>query len=137
MKYTKRKTPEVGSSAAAAVKKLLDSQEPPLGNREAAEMIGLNYETMRAVVNDHRIPSTGVIYGLAKVCNADDKWVEKTLELRQQDLLQKKVTKAMQSPQTDGLESLVTILGALNKKQIADLKKRATELALANRSGTK
>lgn len=137
MKYTKRKAAALGSLAAAEVKAVLRGQNSPLGNKEAAEMIGVNYETVRAVVNDSRIPSIGIIYGLARSLKLDDQWVEYILALREKDLVRKKLSRAVSSLSgSSDVENLVTILGTLNKSQIQELKKNAISLAIADRLST-
>jgi hypothetical protein len=134
MKYTKRKTKPVGSLAAAQVVAALESQNPPLGNKAAADLIGFNYETVRAVTNDNRIPSVGMIHSGAHICKMGDEWIAMMLGLRQEDLAQKKINKVISlgSKVTD-IESLVMILGILPERQVEELKETALKLARAHR----
>ena len=134
MKYTSRKRPAIGSSAAAEVRTLLKAQSPPLANNAAATMIGVNYETMRAVTNDFRVPSPGIIYGLARALKMDEKWIQRMLELRAKDMLQKKIEKVTaRDSGREGIESMVAILEVLNAEQIKVVRKVAQALAISNR----
>jgi hypothetical protein len=96
-------------------------------------MIGVNYETMRAVTSDQRIPSVGIIYGLARALPLPDSWVQETLDLRQKDLLQKKIVKATMGSNVEGAEAVATLIGVLNKTQLQEVKNLAMKLALSNR----
>lgn len=133
MRYTQGASPAIRSLAAAEVKRLLCSQNPPLGNNAAATSIGISYETLRAVVNDHRIPSIGVIYGLARVLKLNEGDVQNLLDLREKDLLKKDIDKLSDSSGKKGIQSVASILEVLNEEQIESIRKVALELAKANR----
>lgn len=133
MKYVKRKVPDVGSMAAKEIKQILEEQEPPMGIWDFARLIGVVGETVRAVTNDERIPSSGFIGAVAYALKLDEARVQKLLDLREKDLLRRKIEKVTSGSGKEGGESMGTILEVLTADQIAAVKKVALEFALANR----
>jgi hypothetical protein len=97
--------------AAKEIKQILEEQEPPMGIWDFARLIG------------------AVAYAL----KLDEARVQKLLDLREKDLLRRKIEKVTSGSGKEGGESMGTILEVLTADQIAAVKKVALEFALANR----
>lgn len=132
LRYTKKKTPSIGSKAAAEVKRLLDKQEPPLGYADAAALIGVHAETMRSVVNDERTPSAGVINGLARALELSTREVNHLFALLTEDRTAAKLKKAADSVGEDNGERFADIYTNLTPEQRVLLMRSALKFANEN-----
>jgi len=132
LKYTKRETEDSDSLVAIEIRNLLARQNPPIGNAAVATSMGVSAETINAIVYRKRIPGVGIINGLARVLRLDEDYVKELLDLRERDLLQRKIDKTTGGPGSAGLAQLSALLEVLNEEQIESLRKVALELAKAN-----
>jgi hypothetical protein len=117
LKYKKPKTPTVDSKAAAEIKRILDRQDPPIGYKDASDLVGVSGETMRAVVNDNRPPSAGVINGLARALNLSKGEVTHLFNLLKDDRTTIKIKKAADAVGQDNGQRFADIFTSLTDEQ--------------------
>jgi hypothetical protein len=132
LKYAQKKTPSVGSKAAAEVRRLLNKQNPPLGYVDAANMIGVHAETMRSVVNDERPPSAGVINGLARALNLSNREVTHLFDLLKEDKMRAKLKKVIGDGTTEGKANFAELYSTLTEEQREALLRSALKFAKGN-----
>jgi hypothetical protein len=133
LKYTVRKMSGRESQAASEIRSLLACQELKLGHAAIAHLMGVTVETINSIVYRGRIPGVGMINGLARILKLKDAQIKKLMDLRQTDLLNRKVADLTLSGNNE-VESIVAILGVLSEQQMSEVRKLATTFALANLS---
>ena len=134
MKYTRRKMEAQDSGAAIEIRALLTRQEPKIGNTAIAGLMGVSVETINSIVHRGRIPGVGIINGLARVLKLDDAYVKKLMDLRDKDILKRKIGGQINLCAKGEVESIIAILGVLNEEQVSEIKRIATTFAIANLS---
>ena len=103
-----------------------------MGNNDAANLIGVTYETMRAITTDSRIPSVGIIYGLGRALKLTDEEVASLIALRNNDVNQRKIAQATgKASKNQGLSTLISVL---TPQQLDALTQTALRMAKSNRN---
>lgn len=130
MKYTSKKYGQETSLTASEIKRLLDSQEPPMGNTALAQLIGVTSETINSVVYRGRTPGVGMLNGIARALKLTDAATAKLFDLHEQDVKRNKLSKVTDNA---GDGRLAAIVDVLTPAQIKQLEKVAMDMALASR----